>query len=203
MKCSQKAVQNALANYLFETFQGCGPQREYVRKTTKHENRYIECALKQNDYLPLQDITNITGFPISQWTVARRRSETELGSYIAAEKPGLRPENIAAWLEWANKYKDWTVEDWKRVIWSDESSVWVDVSPRRQWFIRPKGERLNPKYVKKTFKGEQVKVMIWAYFTGERLGPFIVCDEGGVGADQYEDIIYDDLFSLIDNLVRY
>ena len=111
MKYSQKGVQNALANYLFEMFQGRGPRQEHVRKTTKRENRYIECALKQNDHLSLQDITNITGFPISRWTVARRRSEAELSSYIAAEKPGLQPENIAARLEWANKYKDWTVED--------------------------------------------------------------------------------------------
>ena len=88
------------------------------------------------------------------------------------------------------------------MIWSDESSVWVGVSPRRQWVIRPKGERLNPKYVKKTFKGEQVKVMVCPCFTGERLGPLIVCDEGGVGADEYEDITYDSLFSLIDDLLQ-
>jgi hypothetical protein len=105
-------------------------------------------------------------------------------------------------LEWANKYKDWTVEDWKRVIWSDESSMWVGVSPRRQWVIRPPGERLNPKYVKKTFKDVHIKVMVWACFTGDRLGPLIVCDDGGIGADEYEDILFDGLFSLIDNILE-
>jgi DDE superfamily endonuclease len=68
--------------------------------------------------------------------------------------------------------------------------------------IRPKGERLNPKYVKKTFKSAQVKVMVWACFTGERLGPLVICDEGGIGANEYEDIIYDGLFSLIDDLLE-
>ena len=53
MKCSQKAIQNVLANYLFETFQGRSPRREYVNKTTKCEDRYIEHALKQNDHFPL------------------------------------------------------------------------------------------------------------------------------------------------------
>ena len=42
IKCSQKAVQHTLVTYLFETFQGRNPQREYKRKTTKHEDRYIE-----------------------------------------------------------------------------------------------------------------------------------------------------------------
>ena len=43
---------------------------------------------------------------VSKHTVRRRRDEAGLGSYIAAEKPGLRPKNIAERLEWANKYKD-------------------------------------------------------------------------------------------------
>jgi len=202
LKCSRKAVQDALATYCFETFQGHNPRREYKRKTTEREDRYIERALKQNNSLPLRDITNIIGLPISENTIRRRRSEAGLGSYIAAEKPGLRAENITKRLEWALKYKDWTVEDWKRVIWSDESSIWIGVNPRRQWVIRPPGERLNRKYVKKAFKGERVKVMVWACFTGERLGPLVVCDEGGIGAEEYEDIIYDGLFSLVDDLLE-
>ena len=68
--------------------------------------------------------------------------------------------------------------------------------------IRPPRERLNRKYVKKTFKSAQVKVMVWACFTGERLGPFIICDEGGIGANEYEEILYDSLFSLIDDLLK-
>ena len=43
---------------------------------------------------------------------------------------------------------------------------------------------------------------LFANRAGERLGPLIVCDEGGVGADEYENIIYDGLFSLIDDLLQ-
>ena len=151
IKCSRDAVRRVLATYTFETFQGRNPRREYQRKTTIDEDRDIECALKQNKSLPLRDITNIMGLP---------RSEAGLGSYIAAEKPGLHPEKIAKRLEWAERHKNWTVEDWKHVIWSDESSIWDGVNPRRQWVIRPPGERLNRKYVKKTLKSAQVKVMV-------------------------------------------
>jgi len=205
VKCSRTGVQGVLGTYTFETFQGRNPRRDYHRKTTQREDRYIERALKQNDSIPLRDITNIVrehGVPVSEATIRRRRSEAGLGSYIAAEKPGLRAENVAERLEWAMKHKDLTVEDWKRVIWSDESSIWIGVNPRRQWVICPPGKRLNRKYIKKTFKSAQVKVMVWACFTGERLGPLIVCDEGGIGADEHEDLIYDGLFSLIDDLLE-
>jgi transposase len=206
VKCCKSAIQHTLATYRFENFQGRNPRREYHRNTTEHEDQYIERTLKQNYDLPLHDITNIIsnniGQSISQTTVRRRRSEAGLGSYIAAKKPGLRPENVEARLNWAIAHKDWTVDDWRRVIWSDESSIWVGVNPRRQWVIRLPGERLNRKYVKKTFKSAQVKVMVWACFTGERLGPLIVCEEGGIGASEYEDILYDGLFSLIDDLLQ-
>ena len=126
----------------------------------------------------------------------------DLGSYVAVKKPRLRKKNVIKRLEWAMKYKDWTIEDWKYIIWSDESSIWIGVNPRYQWVIHPPNERLNRKYVKKTFKSAQVKVMVWAYFMGERLGPLIVYDEGGIGADEYEDILYDGLFSLIDDILE-
>ena len=44
--------------------------------------------------------------------------------------------------------------------------------------------------------------MVWASFTGERFGPLIVCNEGTIDADEYEDILYNTLFSLIDDLLN-
>ena len=46
-----------------------------------------------------------------------------------------------------------------------------------------------------------MKVMVWACFTGNRLGPMIICDEGGIGANEYEDTLYDGSFSVIDDLL--
>ena len=43
--------------------------------------------------------------------------------------------------------------------------------------------------------------MVWACFTGERLRPIIICNEGGIGANEYEDILYDGLFSLVDDIL--
>ena len=114
VKCSRTGVQRILTTYRFETFRGRNLRRDYQRKTTQREDRYIERALKQNDSIPLRDITNIiqnNGLPISETTVRRRRSEVGLGSYVAVKKPGLRKENVVKRLEWAMKYKDWTIED--------------------------------------------------------------------------------------------
>ena len=44
--------------------------------------------------------------------------------------------------------------------------------------------------------------MVWACFTGDRLGPMIMCEEGGIGANEYEDILYNGLFSLVDDILQ-
>jgi len=96
------AVQCALQTYTFETFQGHNARWKYKRKTTEYEDRYIECIIKQNDLLPLQDITNIVSnkvLPVSKTMVRRRHSEAGLGSYIVTKKPGLHIENIIKRLE--------------------------------------------------------------------------------------------------------
>jgi len=136
MRCSAKAVNHMLVTFLFETFNGRHQRREYQRKITEHKDQYIVHAIKQNNSLPLCDITNIINnkinVPISETTLRRRRSEADLGSYIAVKKPRLSTENIAKRLAWAEKYKNWTIENWKKVIWFDESSIWIGVSPHRQ-----------------------------------------------------------------------
>jgi hypothetical protein len=79
------------------------------------------------------DITNLLPVKISETTLRRRRSE---------ENPVLRPENVEAPLRCALEHVNWSLKDWKRVIWSDKSSIWVWVNPRPQWVmvIHPPGE---------------------------------------------------------------
>ena len=133
VNCSRNAVRTALTNYTFETFKGCKPRRNYQRITTEDEDKTIKNTLKHNSFLPLRDITNLLPVKISQTTLRRRRTEFRLGSYVAAKKPDLRPENVEARLRWALEHINWSMEDWKRVIWSDLNpleNLWSDFKER-------------------------------------------------------------------------
>ena len=57
-------------------------------------------------------------------------------------KPNLTPVMKEARLAFAIKYKDWTIEDWKRVIWTDETSVILRQrkGSHRIWKIPLEGE---------------------------------------------------------------
>jgi len=71
-----------------------------------------------------------------------------------------------------------------------------------KWAIYPEDERLNPKYIKKNFKSARVKVIVWTYFTSKELDLWIVCDKRAISTDEYENIIYKTLFSLINDLLE-
>src|SRR5271170_7879541 len=47
-----------------------------------------------------------------------------------------------------------------------------------------------------------IKMMIWGCFTDSRLDPLTICNEGRIEADEYKDILYDGLFSLIDDILQ-
>lgn len=43
-------------------------------------------------------------------------------STVARRKPFLTKDHMAKRLEWCLERKDWTLEEWRRIIWTDESS---------------------------------------------------------------------------------
>ena len=47
----------------------------------------------------------------------------KLKAYRPAAKPKLSAKNLKDRLAFCNRYKSWTVEQWKKVMFSDESTV--------------------------------------------------------------------------------
>jgi len=66
--------------------------------------------------------------------------------------------------EWAERYEHFSLEDWKRVKWTDECSIERGVGTRPTWtFLRP-SEQLVHRDVKEVRCGKNVKKMLWAGF---------------------------------------
>ena len=68
----------------------------------------------------LRDVSNID---VSAQTVRRALKEAGLKAATKKKKPRLLPKHIHQRPEFATRYQHWTVEDWKRVIWSDETKI--------------------------------------------------------------------------------
>ena len=62
-------------------------------------------------------------FDVSRDTILRILRRKGFQRVKPSRKPGLTQDQRAARLLFALRYADWTLEDWKRVVWTDETSV--------------------------------------------------------------------------------
>lgn len=197
---SQSTVSRIIRTYDYETFNSRSLTRICKRKTTKHEDRILLRTAKKHDDMAFRDIIHISGYDVSASTLRRRLREVELFSCIRRLKPTLTQKHKAARLQWARKHQNWTVRDWIRVIWSDECSIVLGRKSRRRRCIRKKGKAHLSRHCDKTVKAGKVTVMVWACFSGHKVGRLIPCDVGAVNAERYLDILSNGVVSFVEEL---
>jgi transposase len=125
-------------------------------------------------------------------TVKRALKKGGLKSAVKKKKPLLRPKHLKDRLAFANKHKHWTTEDWKRVIWSDETKINRFGSDGRKWCWKSPGAQLQPNHVLATVKHGGGSIMVWGCMTAEGPG-FLTRIEGGLDAELYCSILEDEL----------
>jgi hypothetical protein len=134
---------------------------------------------------------------VSDRTVRRALQEAGLGAQEKMEKPRLSPKNIKARLEFAKRHQCWTIDDWKRVIWSDETKINRFCSDGRSWCWVRDGESRQPRHVKQTVKHGGGSIMIWGCMTAQGVG-FMCRLTGAMDQKAYKEILEDELMRTIE-----
>lgn len=105
----------------------------------------------------------------SSRTVQRRLLEEGFKSCRAAKKPLLTQAMKSAQLKWAQNKKSWTTEDWRGVVFSDESNFLLIGNDTTRRVRREPGERYRPNCILRRVKHSPY-VMIWGCMTGYGVG---------------------------------
>jgi hypothetical protein len=127
----------------------------------------------------------------SRLTIDRRLQEAGLFGRVARHKRQYSEEEVRKRLSFAEGYKDWTVEQWDKVLFSDEKCFYGKGFCGRVWVRRPPGEALNPEYcVNKT--AHPVKVNVWAAFCSSGQGHCHIFNEK-LDKHLYKRILADNL----------
>lgn len=134
--------------------------------------------------------------PISTITVRRELHKLNFHGRAAIRKPLVTQVNARRRLKWCQKHKSWSADQWKRVVWSDESSFTLFPTTGRVYSWRTSKEAYHPDCLLPTVKHGGGSVMIWAAISWYSAGP-IVTLKGRVTAKNYTDILADHVHPML------
>ncbi|EIE90435.1 hypothetical protein RO3G_15146 [Rhizopus delemar RA 99-880] len=103
-----------------------------------------------------------------------------LGVIEKPKKPLLSAKNIRNRLSWCIAHSDFTVGDWRGVIWSDETKINRFNSDRCTWAWIRSGESLKSHHVKIAVKHGGCNNMLWSAITYAGVGWICKINEYGV-----------------------
>jgi transposase len=120
--------------------------------------------------------------------------DLKMPSRSAAQKPLLTAGMKKKRLAFAQKYKDWTNEQWSRVMFSDESTFRC-IRATKTKVRRPMGsDRYDSRYTVKTVK-HPASLMVWGSFSGAvgHGGLFFLSKNTTINSERYQQTLEDHL----------
>ena len=163
----------------------CGRKRKTSPRTDKFLVRYS----KMHPYKTSTDLQRellATGVSVDSSTVRRRLIQSGRFARVPIKKQLLTPAMKKKRLAWARKYQSWTAQDWKKVVFSDETHFFVQ-GFRPRFVRRSHGEPIREQHLIQTVKHPQ-KQMFWGYFTSGGPGSLVPV-QGMMNSKKYISII--------------
>ena len=68
-------------------------------------------------------LCNVTNQPLHAQTVCRHLKVAGMKAVVKKKRPFLSKKHRKARMDFALAHQHWTVEDWKKVVWSDETKI--------------------------------------------------------------------------------
>ena len=169
LHCSHTAVQKVVRKYRSTGSVEDLPKSGRPQVLTAREKRIAVNLSKKDRFRPAtsirDDLETNYGTSVSVATIKRTLVNAGMHGRIARRKPYLSRVNRKRRLRFALQHKNWSVEDWSQIIFSDESKFQLYKSNGRTYVRRSVGEALDPKCVQQTVKHGGGNVMVWGAFT--------------------------------------
>src|SRR5882762_2170840 len=134
-------------------------------------------------------INNILSNPVTPQTVRNTLKQDDFRAVVKKKRPLLKEAHRLECLKFARYHENWTVEDWKRILWSDETKINRIGSDGRAYTWKKKGEPLCERTTTPTVKhGGGNNLMVWGCMGWN--GVWVLTEVQGImNAEQYCDIL--------------
>ncbi|GFV50447.1 transposable element Tcb2 transposase [Trichonephila clavipes] len=159
------------------------------RGTTPADDRYIVLQARRNRRQTAGEIarhtTQVTGRPISRFTVARRLH----GGGLFARRPvrcvPLTPAHRRRRSLWCREHRNWRDNEWGRVLFTDESRFSLSSDSHRILIWRERGSRNHPSNIIERDKYGGRGVLLWGGIMLDSRTDLHIFDAGSVNGTRY------------------
>ena len=176
--------------------------RPKVMTAAEERNLVVRC--KRSPFKPAthlrQDVLSATGKTAGISTVRKVLADNDLSAYRPRSVPLLQPRHIAARKDFGKTYETWAEEDWRRVLWSDESRFCFFRSDGKGYVRRPLNKSLDPRYTRPTVKHAGGGIMVWGCFSRAGVGNLVLI-EGTMNQKKYLDVLKDHMIPSAHQLI--
>lgn len=113
----------------------------------------------------------VEGVDVAKQSILNYLKQQGLSTFIKQKVPDLTGNQIHKRYEFAKAHLKWTVEDWKNVMFSDETVISRVGSYGRKFYFKKKEDKtIRPHQCKNIKQGGGGKMMIWGCITYYGLG---------------------------------
>ena len=160
-------------------------------KYSVRDKRSVVNYAKANRRATLSDITNECNIDACRNTIRKILNDAGLNNRVARMKPFLMPRHVVIRKLFANEHLEWTLDDWKQVIWTDESTFELGKGSGQLRVWRKVDEEFNQDCTGSTFKSGRATVMVWGAIAHGQKSPLVVLDKERRTATDFVDQVYD------------
>ena len=190
LKCSENTVSLWVQRWAATHSVADAERSGRPRCTTDDTDAAIEACAEEKKFTVPKLIKQELQLDCSARTIRRRLDEAGLLGRVGATEYAYDERDLQRRLSFAEGYGSWTVADWGRVIFSDETHIEV-YGRSRVWVQRPRGERFNPDYLVERVPHSE-RVSLWGCFCARGVGQAEVF-VGEFDAARYVDILQHNL----------
>jgi len=142
---------------------------------SKSTKRYIARLYDTDKLTSLSEgqslIKSIEGVHVHTETVRKYLKQEGLKGYVKRKKPLLTADQIAARYQFAKNHIDWTLDQWRTVMFSDEAMFCrVGTCGKQYYYKRPQRKTLEDHQTTPTKQGGGGKILVWGCMTYYGLG---------------------------------
>ena len=198
LRVSQSAVSRIL--FKVNTTGNSAPKQRSGRpaKVSTHTKRLMYRTVNANPFITskalkqsIPQLNNVSKITINDTLRLQFKCNKPL------KKPMMTKKHLLKRLQFCREHRNWTTEQWRAVMWSDESTF--ELFGQSDRFVRiPIGaDRCNPRYTQPTVK-HPASVMIWGCISGAGRGGLCFLAKGErMNAIRYQAVLEQHLLPFI------